>query len=57
VYYGLSPAIVNYLRVGDVEQDPLPLCIDDVPDYELRTALHEVCHLTIALQNIPQIKN
>lgn len=41
-YYGLSPAIIHYWKVDDVEQDPLPLCLDDIPDYELRTALQEV---------------
>ncbi len=57
VYYGLSPAIIHYWRVGDVEQDPLPLSIDDIPDYELRTALEEVCNHTKTLHNIEQIQN
>ena len=34
-YYGLSPAVINYWKVDDLEKDPLPLCLDDVPDYEL----------------------
>ena len=40
-YYGLSPAIIHYWKVDDVIQDPLSLCLDDIPDYELRTALQE----------------
>ena len=38
-YYGLSPAVIHYLKVDDMEKDPLPLCLDDIPDYELRTVL------------------
>ncbi len=41
-YYGLSPAVIHYWKVDDLEKDPLPLCLDDVPDYELRTVLQEV---------------
>ena len=41
-YYGLSPIVIHYWREGDVEGHPLPLCTEDIPDYELRTVLDEV---------------
>jgi hypothetical protein len=41
-YYGLSPAVIHYWKVDDMERDPLPLSLDDIPDYELRTVLQEV---------------
>ncbi|CAB4007572.1 E3 ubiquitin- ligase pub2 [Paramuricea clavata] len=41
-YYGLSRAVIHYWKVDDMERDLLPLSLDDIPDYELRTVLQEI---------------
>ena len=40
--YGLSPAIVHWLSYENLDENPPPLVVRDIPDFELRTLLEQV---------------
>ena len=42
LFYGLSPAIVHWFSYEKFDDNPPPLVIRDVPDFELRTLLEQV---------------
>jgi hypothetical protein len=48
-FLGLSEAVVQYLTMTGVADcdSPFTVCIEDIPDIEIREGLHQVCNLRI----------
>ena len=46
-YYGLSPAVVHYLAVDNVKENPPSYSLLDVADVDLRGIIGQVCYIIL----------